>query len=65
VFIYLIYEAFKAKRLAGDNPWGPGATTLEWTVSSPPPFHQFVTPPRLPGDDEMAEHLIVGHGRVG
>ncbi|HRK63946.1 MAG TPA: hypothetical protein PLN53_06080, partial [Terricaulis sp.] len=26
---------------AGDNPWGEGATTLEWTLSSPPPFHQF------------------------
>jgi cytochrome c oxidase subunit 1 len=23
------------------NPWGEGATTLEWTLSSPPPFHQF------------------------
>jgi cytochrome c oxidase subunit 1 len=22
-----------------DNPWGVGATTLEWTLSSPPPFH--------------------------
>jgi 4-hydroxybenzoate polyprenyltransferase len=21
--------------------WGEGATTLEWTLSSPPPFHQF------------------------
>jgi cytochrome c oxidase subunit 1 len=23
------------------NPWGEGATTLEWTLSSPPPHHQF------------------------
>ena len=23
------------------DPWGEGATTLEWTRSSPPPFHQF------------------------
>ena len=30
---------------AGDNPWGEGATTLEWTLSSPPPFHQFETLP--------------------
>ncbi len=28
------------------NPWGEGATTLEWTLSSPPPFHQFETLPR-------------------
>jgi cytochrome c oxidase subunit 1 len=27
--------------VAGDNPWGPGATTLEWTLPSPVPFHQF------------------------
>jgi len=41
VFLYGIYEAFKAKRVAGNNPWGPSADTLEWTLSSPPPFHQF------------------------
>ena len=51
VFLYAIYEAFQAKRVAGDNPWGPGATTLEWTLSSPPPFHQFETLPRITGSD--------------
>jgi cytochrome c oxidase subunit 1 len=35
-----IYTVF-AGRKVGDNPWGEGATTLEWTVSSPPPFHTF------------------------
>jgi cytochrome c oxidase subunit I len=45
IFLYCIYEAFSAKRLAGDSPWGVGATTLEWTLSSPPPFHQFNTLP--------------------
>ena len=35
IFVYLLYDAFKAKRLAADNPWGPGATTLEWKVPSP------------------------------
>jgi len=30
---------------AGDNPWGEGAATLEWTLSSPPPYHQFETLP--------------------
>jgi cytochrome c oxidase subunit 1 len=45
LFIYVIYDAFAKKRLAGNNPWGPGATTLEWTVSSPPPFHTFETLP--------------------
>jgi cytochrome c oxidase subunit 1 len=27
--------------------WGPHATTLEWTVSSPPPFHAFETLPQV------------------
>jgi cytochrome c oxidase subunit 1 len=41
IFFVAMIEAFMKKRVAGDNPWGPGATTLEWTLSSPPPFHQF------------------------
>ena len=32
---------------APDNHWGEGATTLEWTLSSPPPYHQFQTLPRV------------------
>lgn len=47
IFLYGVFEAFAKKRVAGDNPWGPGATTLEWTLSSPPPFHQFSTLPRI------------------
>ena len=47
IFLYIVADAFAKKRLAGDNPWGPGATTLEWTLSSPPPFHQFETLPRI------------------
>jgi cytochrome c oxidase subunit 1 len=51
VFLYTIYEAFAKKRVAGDNPWGVGATTLEWTLPSPPPFHQYETLPRITGAD--------------
>jgi cytochrome c oxidase subunit 1 len=47
VFFVVIAEAMWHKRVAGDNPWGAGATTLEWTLSSPPPFHQFETLPRI------------------
>ena len=47
VFFFGMIEAFVKKRAAGDNPWGVGATTLEWTLSSPPPFHQFETLPRI------------------
>jgi len=41
VFLVTLAEMFIVKRKAGGNPWGEGATTLEWTLSSPPPFHQF------------------------
>jgi cytochrome c oxidase subunit I len=47
IFIYGVVDAFAKKRLAEANPWGPGATTLEWTLSSPPPFHQFEVLPRV------------------
>jgi cytochrome c oxidase subunit 1 len=30
-----------------NNPWGEGATTLEWTLPSPVPFHQFEIQPTV------------------
>ena len=47
IFFYGAAQAFIQKRRAADNPWGAGATTLEWTLSSPPPFHQFEVLPRI------------------
>ncbi|WNV07857.1 cytochrome c oxidase subunit I [Tardiphaga sp. 709] len=47
IFIYGVIEAFVRKEKAANNPWGAGATTLEWTLSSPPPFHQFEVLPRI------------------
>jgi cytochrome c oxidase subunit 1 len=49
IFFYAVIEAFMKKREAGANPWGAGATTLEWTLPSPPPFHQFEVLPRISG----------------
>jgi len=40
-FFVVVIEAFVAKRKASANPWGGDAGTLEWTLSSPPPFHTF------------------------
>ena len=45
IFLYGVFSAFAKKVPAGDNPWGEYATTLEWTLPSPPPFHQFNTLP--------------------
>ena len=48
IFLYGMFDAFYLrKERAANNPWGPGATTLEWTLTSPPPFHQFNTLPRI------------------
>ncbi|MDJ1157851.1 cytochrome c oxidase subunit I [Chelatococcus sp. SYSU_G07232] len=49
VFFAGIVIAVSRKQRAADNPWGEGATTLEWTLSSPPPFHQYETLPRIAG----------------
>jgi cytochrome c oxidase subunit 1 len=47
VFIVCVVHAFVRKEQAAANPWGEGATTLEWTLPSPPPFHQFEILPRI------------------
>jgi cytochrome c oxidase subunit 1 len=45
-FVNMIWSLAAGKK-APDNYWGEGATTLEWTLSSPPPFHQFETLPKI------------------
>ncbi len=51
-FLNILY-AFTLGKKAEGNYWGEGATTLEWTLSSPPPFHQFET---LPVIDDKDHH---------
>ncbi len=47
IFLIMLAHAFMRKERCADNPWGPYATTLEWTLSSPPPFHQFNVLPHI------------------
>ncbi len=47
IFFVNIGWSLLAGRKAEGNYWGEGATTLEWTLSSPPPFHQFETLPQI------------------
>ena len=47
IFFVNIGYSLLAGRKAVGNYWGEGATTLEWTLSSPPPFHQFETLPQI------------------
>ena len=56
-FINMIY-AFGFGKKAPGNYWGEGATTLEWTLSSPPPFHQFETLPVI--EEHHTHHNAIG-----
>jgi cytochrome c oxidase subunit 1 len=56
-FINMIY-AFVAGKKAPANYWGEGATTLEWSLSSPPPYHQFETLPVI--EDHHSHHDAIG-----
>jgi cytochrome c oxidase subunit 1 len=48
-FVNIFWSLFAGKKVSG-NYWGEGATTLEWTLSSPPPYHQFEQLPHI-GDE--------------
>ncbi|MFO1156680.1 MAG: cytochrome c oxidase subunit I [Rhodospirillales bacterium] len=39
MFYYIVISTAMSRSKAVANPWGEGATTLEWTVPSPAPFH--------------------------
>nr|WP_233353132.1 cytochrome c oxidase subunit I [Henriciella mobilis] len=50
IFFIGLIEAAIRRRKGAANPWGEGATTLEWTLPSPPPFHQFNELPEVKPD---------------
>ena len=54
----VIHCAFFSKNRAPAKVW-EGARGLEWTLSSPPPHHSFVTPPVI--DDSVLAHGDVLH----
>ena len=53
IFILNMLYAFTLGKKAPGNYWGEHANTLEWTLSSPPPFHQFET---LPVIEDKGHH---------
>jgi len=55
-FVVLFYTYAAGKRVAAANLWGEGATTLEWTVPTPAPFHTHEEMPVIAGGS---------HGRHG
>jgi cytochrome c oxidase subunit I len=50
LFLYnLVWSRFRGAKPPSDNPWG--ATSLEWSTGSPPPFDNF-----------GGRHMVVEHG---
>ncbi|CAA6606388.1 Cytochrome c oxidase subunit 1 [Rhodospirillaceae bacterium LM-1] len=49
LFVYIAVRTLCFGERAVANPWGEGAKTLEWTLSSPPPMHSFNEPPDMRG----------------
>jgi cytochrome c oxidase subunit 1 len=47
LFLFIVAHAFIFGKKCEDNPWGEGAKTLEWSLSSPPPYHQYETLPEV------------------
>ena len=46
-FIGMLIYTLKWGQKVGENYWGEGATTLEWTLPSPPAFHSYHELPQI------------------
>jgi cytochrome c oxidase subunit 1 len=57
VFLVVLWRTFTAGERCPANPWGEGATTLEWHLTSPPPFHSWQQPPAV--DATVASRQVV------
>ena len=47
IFLVVLWRTFTAGEKCPENPWGEGATTLEWSLPSPPDFHSYEKLPRI------------------
>jgi cytochrome c oxidase subunit 1 len=46
-FIFIIFHTLKYGKKCPNDPWKDTSGTLEWTVSSPPPFHSYDKIPEI------------------
>jgi cytochrome c oxidase subunit 1 len=46
IFVWVVFKAVRGGEKATDQVW-EGAHGLEWTLSSPPPYHSFTTAPEI------------------
>jgi cytochrome c oxidase subunit 1/cytochrome c oxidase subunit I+III len=75
LFVINVYDSYRRGKIAGNNPWD--APTLEWSVASPPPSHNFTVIPTVASrhplwEQRLAESadrttlgtgLVLDHGR--
>ena len=47
LFFFIVWRTLRSGERVPANQWGEGATTLEWTVESPAPFHTHEEIPRI------------------
>lgn len=55
IFLGLVIATIRGGVKATDRVW-EGAEGLEWTLSSPPPYHSFTTPPNVAGEWNWFTH---------
>jgi len=46
LFVYIVFKTIRGGEKASEQVW-EGAHGLEWTLSSPPPYHSFSTAPEI------------------
>jgi cytochrome c oxidase subunit 1 len=51
VFLYNLIRSYRGGEVAGNDPWD--ARTLEWTITSPPPVHNFDEIPQVHALDDF------------
>ena len=54
--LVVIYTVLRGKRV-GPDYWNTGGSTLEWTLPSPPPFHQFEQLPIIRANTQADERI--------
>lgn len=55
LFLWLVLQTIRGGEKATDRVW-EGAEGLEWTLSSPPPYHSFTTPPNVEAEWNWFTH---------
>jgi len=62
IFAFDFFRSLRRGKVAGNDPWD--ARTLEWSVSSPPPAHDFDTMPVVTDRDMfwVMKHPELSHG---